>query len=305
MRMKASADVLFLNLLIVAAVPLGALIFALSRATHDLQAVLAAAPSPVAGLCQDAVAYSLSPVAHASYVGFAGLAVLSSTLGVIAGITMHMRTRRRLKNERLSEHDMPQRLQRAAHDTGVARVRFLDAAQPRAFTFGYVRPTVCISRGLLDCLGDVELEAVLRHENAHARKRDPLRMLLVASITRALFFAPLTRKLHEAFQIAKEIDADQAVIRDMGSTKPLVSALIAAGEAPRSADTVAGFSDTLSARIDWLEGNETELTAIGAWRATAITLAAAIVVAAGLFVIVTGAVDAHVLHVCSDAGSGV
>jgi Zn-dependent protease with chaperone function len=305
MRMKASADVLFLKLLVVAAVPVGALIFALSRATHDLQAVLAGAPSPVAGLCQDAVAYSLSPVAHASYVGFAGLAVLSSTLGFIAGITTHMRTRRRLMSARLSEYDMPQRLRRAARDTGVARLRLLDAPHPRAFTFGYVRPTVCISRGLLDCLDDVELEAVLRHENAHAHKLDPLRMLLVTSITRALFFAPLTKKLHEAFQIAKEVDADQAVIRAMGSARPLVSALIAAGEAPYGADTIAGFADTLSVRIDWLEGNETQLTALGTWRATAITLVAAIAVAAGLFVIVTGAVDAHVLHVCSDAGSGI
>lgn len=303
--MKLSADRLFLHLLIVAAVPVAALVFALTRAAHDIQVLLANAPSPVAGFCREAVAYSLNPLAHASYVGFAGLALVSGALGLVAGVNTHMRTRRRLEVQLVSQRAIPERLRRLSVEVGLARICLLETSDSRAFTYGYLRPAVWISRGLLARLDDLELEAVLRHEKAHVVKRDPLRILIVVTITRALVFAPLTRRLYEAFQVAKEVDADRAVIRDMGSTRPLVLALIAAGEIPRAGDSTAGFSDTLSARIDWLEGNETQLSRLGTWRATTITLAAVSAVAVGLFVIVTGAVDAHVLHVCAEAGSSV
>jgi hypothetical protein len=90
----------------------------------------------------------------------------------------------------------------------------------------------------------------------------------------------------------------------MGSRRPLVSALISAGQASGGAEAVAGFSDTLSARIAWLEGDDPQTKPIGSWRAAVVTSVAVLIVAAGLFVITTGAVDAHVLHVCSDGASG-
>lgn len=302
--MKSTADALFLKLLMIAAIPAAAVLFALTRATHDLKAILSDGPSPVAGLCRDAVAYTLNPLAHVSYAGFAALAVLSGSLGLIAAVMTHMRTRGRLQRELAHQNETPRRLRRAAQALGISRIRLLEIHEPRAYTFGYLRPTVGVSRGLLDCLDDVELEALLRHEGAHVRKRDPLRMLVAITITRALVFAPVVRRFYGALQVAKEIEADQAVVESMGSSMSLVSALIAAGEAPRTGDAIAGFSDSLSARISWLEGEESQLSPMSTWRATAITLVAVLAVAAGLFVIATGALDAHVLHVCSGAASG-
>lgn len=301
--MRPTADSFFLRLLVAAAIPLGAVVFALTRAAHDLEAVLSKGPTPVAGLCRETIAYSLSPLAHASYGGFAAIALLSASLGLFAAVTTHARTRRRLTGELVRDEEPPKRLRDAALAAGVPRVRLLETPQPRAYTFGYLRPTVGMSRGLLDRLDDSELEAVLRHEGAHVRKRDPLRMLVVATITRALLFAPLIGRLSEGFQIAKEIDADQAVIAGMGSRRALVSALIAAGQTPNGAGAVAGFSDTLSARIAWLEGEDLQAKPVGSWRAAVVTSAAVLTVAAGLFVITTGAVDAHVLRVCSDNAS--
>lgn len=301
--MNSTADALFLKLLAIAAIPAAAVLFGLTRLAHDLGSILSNDPSPVAGLCRDAVAYTLSSLAHASYVGLAALAILSGSLGLAAAITTHIRTRGRLKGELAHECETPRRLRRAANALGISRIRLIETDEPRAYTFGYLRPTVGVSRGLLDCLNDLELDALMRHEGAHVRKRDPLRMLVAITVTRALVFAPVIRRVYAALQVAKEVEADRVVVESMGSSVPLVSALIAAGEAPRSGDAIAGFSDSLSARISWLEGEGSQLSPMSTWRATAITLMAVLAVAAGLFVIATGAVDAHVLHICSRAVS--
>jgi beta-lactamase regulating signal transducer with metallopeptidase domain len=175
-------------------------------------------------------------------------------------------------------------------------VQAIDSSRPLAFAFGYLCPTVAVSMALVRALDDRELFAVLLHEAEHVRRRDPLRVLVVAVVSKAFLFAPLIASLAERFKEAKEIDADQAVIRAMGSRDALVSALLAAA-AYEPLGAAAGFADALSARIAALEGEEPASVGVG-WRATAGTALTFFVLAAGLFVIATGAVDAHALHIC-------
>ncbi|WP_017620496.1 M48 family metalloprotease, partial [Nocardiopsis gilva] len=58
------------------------------------------------------------------------------------------------------------------------RVVVVDEPRPYAFTFGMLRPRVAVSRSLLDNLEPGEVAAVLAHEAAHVRGRDPLKTLL-------------------------------------------------------------------------------------------------------------------------------
>jgi Zn-dependent protease with chaperone function len=59
-----------------------------------------------------------------------------------------------------------------------------------AFCVGLFRPSVVVSTGLLEHLGEPALRAVVGHELSHLARRDPLRRALARSIARGLFFVP-------------------------------------------------------------------------------------------------------------------
>lgn len=137
-----------------------------------------------------------------------------------------------------------------AHVLDVVRVE-----QPAAFCYGFFRPRICLTTGLLDLLTDAELEAVLLHERHHLRNRDPLKQFVARSVGRAIFFLPLIGELARHFGVTKEFAADQSVIREQGHGRQLASALyklIAASSAAESAAAVAGAVGATSARIDYL-----------------------------------------------------
>lgn len=277
-------------------VPVGAIAFALTQGVHDIRLALAGAPAPVGGICRQAIVYSLDPFAHAAYTGFAAAAVIAVTLGIAAGVATHLRTRRVLRGYRRVT-PTPERLTQLAASASIRRIRLLESPRPLAFTLGYLAPSVAVSDTLLRVLNDAELRAVLLHEAEHLRRRDPLRLLVVTVIARAFAYAPLFGVLANAFRVAKEVEADEAAIRAMGSQRALVSALLSAGSY-ESEGASAGFADALSARIASLEGEDLPPAHPG-WRAVGVTALTTLTIAAGLFVIATGAIDGHTLHVCA------
>lgn len=293
--MGRQSDRPFYVLLGASLIPIGAIAFALARTAHDIGVAFAAAPAPVSGLCGQAAVYTLDPFAHVASFGFAAVAVIALVLGTVAGAATDLRTRRALQGHGAGV-PIPERLRRLATAARVRRIYVIASPKPLAFTFGYFAPSVAVSDALARSLDDRELEALLLHEAEHVRRRDPLRLLLVTAISRALVFAPLFGRLAESFRAAKEIDADRAVIRAMGNHDALVSALLAAGTNDVGGAT-AGFSDALSARIAALDGEELP-SARPDWRAAMATSLVILVIAAGLFVIATGVVDEHALHIC-------
>lgn len=106
----------------------------------------------------------------------------------------------------------------------------IDDPRPQAFCSGYLRPRAYVSTGTLEILNEAELSAVLVHEHHHARRRDPLRMLLVEVLGDALFFLPVLRHLRERYRLLAELAADEAAIGAAGEAAPLASALLAFGE---------------------------------------------------------------------------
>jgi Zn-dependent protease with chaperone function len=65
----------------------------------------------------------------------------------------------------------------------------LDSAEPVAFTLGCLRPRIFISAGMLSACSTQEIDCIVRHERAHRRRHDNLRLLLAG-----LFSAPLPRR---------------------------------------------------------------------------------------------------------------
>lgn len=150
-------------------------------------------------------------------------------------------------------------------------------ARPLAFCCGYLRPRVYVSTGALDVLGTPELSALLSHEYHHARRRDPLRMLLVEAVRDAVFFVPVLRRCEERFGTLSELAADEHAITTTGAG-PLAGALAAF-------DTHGGQSTRVDGeRVDHLlgmrRGWQIERAAVlrGVW--TAAGLAAVAVAAA-------------------------
>jgi beta-lactamase regulating signal transducer with metallopeptidase domain len=169
---------------------------------------------------------------------------------------------------------------------GGARVYVVRDPVPYALTAGLWRPAVFLSTGSIEILDDDELEAVVRHELAHARRRDPLRILLGRALRRALFFVPVARDLWIRYVVASELTADASAVAAQGRyplSRALLRLLPAATET--SAERLPGFGPMSDARvIHLLQPASVQLPAVGRTR---LALSAAMVLA------VLGAVPMH------------
>lgn len=186
----------------------------------------------------------------------------------------------------------------AARASGIApnRLRIAAGLPTPAFTVGWLRPQIYVARGIADLLSPAELAAVLAHEAAHARRRDPLRLSLLRFLTCTLFWLPALRRLAEDVGDEAEIQADDAAAA--GQPLALASAILSlarwvveGGRDARVLPATVGIhrDGLLDRRIRRLLG---EATAPGS-RLTRRSLAAA--AAALLLVVTSGAVVAHPL----------
>jgi Zn-dependent protease with chaperone function len=178
-----------------------------------------------------------------------------------------------------------------------ARVVLVDAEEPFAVTVGYLTPRVLVSTGLLRSLNGAEFEAVVRHEAAHVRRRDPLRLLISDGCQTALPFVPLVAGLARTFRVRKELEADAETIAAMGSPAPLASALsnvLVAMSGPCPAG--AGLSPT-EARIDALLGRPSEQTGRSLLFATIVSAPALAFLSIVLYVLAS---SPHLtpIHIC-------
>jgi len=79
-----------------------------------------------------------------------------------------------------------------------------------AFTVGWLRPRIYLASSLAEVLPHAELAAVIAHENAHARRRDPLRWSLFRFLACSLFWIPALRRLASDLDDEAEVLADDA-----------------------------------------------------------------------------------------------
>lgn len=114
------------------------------------------------------------------------------------------------------------RIATAAMEAGISPSRVLvsmGGGNP-AFTFGALRPQVCIAGSLESLLSDDELRCVLAHEACHVRRRDPLKLSLLRFLGLTLFWIPALRRMAADVAIDAEMEADRVGAGD----RPLVMA---------------------------------------------------------------------------------
>ncbi|MFI9843633.1 M56 family metallopeptidase [Nonomuraea sp. NPDC051941] len=134
-----------------------------------------------------------------------------------------------------------------------ARTALLTTEEPLAFCAGMLRPRVYVSAGLAKRLSDDELRAVLCHEAAHARRRDPLRRVLLSAATDVLFFLPLLRWAARVQKERAELCADRAAIEQVGARH--VAGALLAMEGRTAPAGVAAFDGSAAARVAQLVGD--------------------------------------------------
>lgn len=93
------------------------------------------------------------------------------------------------------------------------------------FCYGFFHPRLAIGERLFSLLDAEQLAAVVAHESAHARRRDPLRLFLVTIVSDALGRWLGGPALRRAFTVHVECDADQAAVVRCGRT-PLANAFL-------------------------------------------------------------------------------
>ncbi|MEO5511495.1 MAG: M56 family metallopeptidase [Longimicrobiales bacterium] len=131
-----------------------------------------------------------------------------------------------------------------------------------AFTAGWLRPRIYVSARLGTLLTPRELSAVIAHEAAHVRARDPLRLSALRFLANSMFYLPTLRRLIDDLADEAEISADDSAVRELPARAlDLASALVTvaeqhAGAAPAAA---VGFqrSDLLGRRVRRLAGERT------------------------------------------------
>jgi len=145
----------------------------------------------------------------------------------------------------------------AATRAGARWVTCVQGSEPLAFCAGLWRPRIYLTDTAARVLGPAELDAVLAHETAHARRRDPLRRLAVRAAADVLFYLPLAgwwsgRQIQRA-----ELAADRAAISHAGP-KAVAAALLSVGTPAqhRSAAPAAAlaYGGAIDARIAQLSG---------------------------------------------------
>lgn len=123
-------------------------------------------------------------------------------------------------------------------------VRHLEDDALFAGAFRAPEPTVVVTRGLLECLDEAELEAVIAHERAHLTQRHHFALLL-ALVNEACLprFLP-ARKLHQSTKLLVELIADDTAAKHCGRE---VTASALAKMAERAGDPgIAARSERLT-----------------------------------------------------------
>jgi Zn-dependent protease with chaperone function len=214
-------------------------------------------------------------LARVSHDGIAGLLdagsmvpVLLFTLLVAVGLAFGARSigRQIVASHRLARRinglatTLPGELAGAAAKAGLdGRVVLLDAPERFSFAYGVFTPRVAVSRGLLQGVSDEELRAVLEHERYHVCNLDPLKIVLVQSLSAAFFFLPALDSLRARYVAGRELAADRRAVRACGR-RPLAGALLKVVRGPDWSElegvAAIGGPDLLDVRVAQLETGE-------------------------------------------------
>jgi beta-lactamase regulating signal transducer with metallopeptidase domain len=209
--------------------------------------------------------------------------VATGSLIAVAGSAVWLGARASRALRTMPTVPVPAQLADAARRAEVRRLRCIEGGAVTAFCAGYWRPRVFFSVDAAAALAPDALGAVLAHEAAHARRRDPLRRLLWYACTKTLVHLPLAGWWSERAGENAELAADRVAIARAGRGA-VARAMMAtdtgrAGRAEGRGGVAAmtGFDGAGEARVAQLLGDPRPVRRPPAWTVL-ISLAALVLV---------------------------
>lgn len=133
--------------------------------------------------------------------------------------------------------------------SALGRIDIVEAPRAFAFAYGWIRPRICVSTGLVDLLDESELEAVLHHERWHVARHDPLRLALAQTVGAAFAAVPEIRRLVRLYVLAMEVAADRHVVAKMGHPRALASAMAKTAAVPMRTPAFEGHTEARAAAL--------------------------------------------------------
>lgn len=175
----------------------------------------------------------------------------------------------------------------AAASLDPRRIYVVDGLPNPAFTVGLMFPRVYVASRLEVLLSQAEMEAVIAHEAAHVKRRDPLRVSACRVLSLTLFWLPALRRLVDDVADEAEIAADDEAAH--GRPLVLASAILslAGWNQQLTLRAVVGFQrdDLLDRRILRLAGEKAPVTShVTRWSLAAAAIALFFAIASGVLV---------------------
>lgn len=118
---------------------------------------------------------------------------------------------------------------------GIARYAYRDAVREAwivpvesalCLSAGLLNPRLLLSKGLIEATTPAELEIMLAHERAHARRRDSLQRLL-AGVASAFMLPSVRERLIAAVELAAERACDEDAVQSDGDRVRVAEAILA------------------------------------------------------------------------------
>jgi len=117
--------------------------------------------------------------------------------------------------------------------------------RPFALTFGFFRPIIYISKGLLIKLTPEESRSVISHERYHQKSHHPVCILMINTLKSMLFFLPIAKSIASKITIQYELLADKSAIAETSRgalARALVKTLEGDQEFSKYSNAVSSFT---------------------------------------------------------------
>lgn len=104
--------------------------------------------------------------------------------------------------------------------------KVLDIETPYAFSFGYFRKKIIVTKGLLNVLSEEEIKAVILHEKGHLEKNHNVKKLIYYLFMSPFMFLSFVKKFYKEIIVDMELEADRYAFSSGANPCSLANAIL-------------------------------------------------------------------------------
>lgn len=185
--------------------------------------------SSLPSLFQPAIPQATFTPLPAPHSGISNALIALWLIGIVIALSLWLpKLRVSLKRPRRVEDSEQPLLLRLRERIGLRReVRFwLSDSVSEPALLGFWKPVVMLPRGLSENLSSSELESILLHELAHAKRRDNWAAAFAHIVTCIFWFYPLLWWIEKRMHSERELACDEMVIRCGSAPKDYVAGIL-------------------------------------------------------------------------------